>query len=206
MENKQIMKEAKESLKGKWGISIAVCLTAGMISILAVLLGGYLINEDWGGNILSLLITPPLGVGLALFFLNVYDGGNLEMKTLFNPFKEVWLNSVLAYFMMIVIVSVGTILFIIPGIIATLMFSQVLYIIAEDKEIDPYNALVKSKQMMEGNKWKLFKILLRILLLAIGCILTLGIGFIWLAPYQNAVYAKFYKVIKEDKPSEARTN
>jgi uncharacterized membrane protein len=49
MENKQIMKEAKESLKGKWGISIAVCLTAGMISILAVLLGGYLINEDWGG-------------------------------------------------------------------------------------------------------------------------------------------------------------
>jgi uncharacterized membrane protein len=130
-----------------------------------------------GGNILSLLITPPLGVGLALFFLNVYDGGNLEMKTLFNPFKEVWLNSVLAYFMMIVIVSIGTILFIIPGIIATLMFSQVLYIIAEDKEIDPYNALVKSKQMMEGNKWKLFKILLRILLLAIGCILTLGIGF-----------------------------
>ena len=202
MENKQIMKEAKESLKGKWGISIAVCLMAGMITILVTLLGGYLINADWGGNILSLLITPPLGVGLALFFLNVYDGGNLEIKTLFNPFKEVWLNSVLAYFMMIVIVSIGTILFIIPGIIATLMFSQVLYIIAEDKKIDPYNALVKSKQMMEGNKWKLFKILLRILLLAIGCILTLGIGFIWLAPYQNAVYAKFYKVIKEDKPSD----
>ena len=200
------MKEAKESLKGKWGISIAVCLIAGMITILVTLLGGYLIYEDWGGNILSLLITPPLGVGLALFFLNVYDGGNLEIKTLFNPFKEVWLNSVLAYFMMIVIVSIGTILFIIPGIIATLMFSQVLYIIAEDKKIDPYNALVKSKQMMEGNKWKLFKILLRILLLAIGCILTLGIGFIWLAPYQNAVYAKFYKLIKEDKPSEARTN
>ena len=60
--------------------------------------------------------------------------------------------------------------------------------------------------MMEGNKWKLFKILLRILLLAIGCILTLGIGFIWLAPYQNAVYAKFYKVIKEDKHFEARTH
>ena len=79
MENKQIMKEAKESLKGKWGISIAACLIAGMITILVTLLGGYLINEDWGGIILSLLITPPLGVGLALFFLNVYDGGNLEI-------------------------------------------------------------------------------------------------------------------------------
>ena len=199
MENKQIMKEAKESLKGKWGISIAACLIAGVITIMITILGGYLINEDWGGNLLSLFVTPPIGVGLALFFLNIHSGNKLEIRTIFNPFKEVWLNSVLAYFMMIVIIIIGSILFIIPGIIAFLMFSQVFYIIAEDNKIDPYNALVKSKKMMEGNKWKLFKIMLRILLLAIVCILTLGIGFIWLAPYQNAVYAKFYNVVKEGK-------
>ena len=199
MENNQIMKEAQESLKGKWGISIAACLIAGVITIMITILGGYLINEDWGGNLLSLFVTPPIGVGLALFFLNLHDGNKLEIKTIFNPFKDVWLNSVLAYFMMIVIILIGFILFIIPGVIATLMFSQVLYIIAEDNKIDPYNALVKSKKMMEGNKWKLFKIMLIILLLAIVCILTLGIGFIWLAPYQNAVYAKFYNVIKQGK-------
>ena len=197
MENNQIMKEAQESLKGKWGISIAACLIAGVITIMITILGGYLINEDWGGNLLSLFVTPPIGVGLALFFLNLHDGNKLEINTIFNPFKDVWLNSVLAYFMMIVIILIGFILFIIPGVIATLMFSQVFYIISEDNKIDPYNALVKSKKMMEGNKWKLFKIILRILLLAIVCILTLGIGFIWLAPYQNAVYAKFYNVIKE---------
>ena len=199
MENKQIMKEAQESLKGKWGISIAACLIAGVITIMINILGGYLINEDWGGNLLSLFVTPPIGVGLALFFLNIHTGNKLEIKTIFNPFKDVWLNSVLAYFMMIVIIIIGSILFIIPGIIASLMFSQVFYIIAEDNKIDPYNALVKSKKMMDGNKWKLFKIILRILLLAIVCILTLGIGFIWLAPYQNAVYAKFYNLLKESK-------
>lgn len=197
MENKQIMKDAQDSLKGKWGISIAACLIVTIITIMVSLIGGYLINEDWGGNILSLFIVPPMGVGMALFFLNLYDGNKLEIRTIFNPFKEVWLNSVLAYFMMIVIIFIGSILFIIPGIIASLMFSQAFYIIAEDNKIDPYNALVKSKKMMEGNKWKLFKIILRILLLAIVCILTLGIGFIWLAPYQNAVYAKFYNVVKE---------
>ena len=199
MENNQIMKEAQESLKGKWGISIAACLIAGVITIMITILGGYLINEDWGGNLLSLFVTPPIGVGLALFFLNLHDGNKLEIRTIFNPFKEVWLNSVLAYFMMIVIIIIGSILFIIPGIIASLMFSQVFYIIAEDNKIDPYNALVKSKKMMDGNKWKLFKIILRILLLAIVCILTLGIGFIWLAPYQNSVYAKFYNLLKESK-------
>ena len=199
MENNQIMKEAQESLKGKWGISIAACLIAGVITIMITILGGYLINEDWGGNLLSLFVTPPIGVGLALFFLNIHSGNKLEIKTIFNPFKDVWLNSVLAYFMMIVIIIIGSILFIIPGIIAFLMFSQVFYIIAEDNKIDPYNALVKSKKMMDGNKWKLFKIILIILLLAIVCILTLGIGFIWLAPYQNAVYAKFYNLLKESK-------
>ena len=199
MENNQIMKEAQESLKGKWGISIAACLIAGVITIMITILGGYLINEDWGGNLLSLFVTPPIGVGLALFFLNIHSGNKLEIKTIFNPFKDVWLNSVLAYFMMIVIILIGFLLFFIPGVIATLMFSQVLYIIAEDNKIDAYNALVKSKKMMEGNKWKLFKIMLIILLLAIVCILTLGIGFIWLAPYQNAVYAKFYNVIKQGK-------
>ena len=199
MENNQIMKEAQESLKGKWGISIAACLIAGVITIMITILGGYLINEDWGGNLLSLFVTPPIGVGLALFFLNLHDGNKLEINTIFNPFKDVWLNSVLAYFMMIVIILIGFLLFFIPGVIATLMFSQVLYIIAEDNKIDPYNALVKSKKMMEGNKWKLFKIMLIIILLAIVCILTLGIGFIWLAPYQNAVYAKFYNLLKESK-------
>jgi len=199
MENNQIMKEAQESLKGKWGISIAACLIAGVITIMITILGGYLINEDWGGNLLSLFVTPPIGVGLALFFLNIHSDKKPEIETIFNPFKDVWLNSVLAYFMMIVIILIGFILLVIPGVIATLMFSQVFYIIAEDNKIDPYNALVKSKKMMEGNKWKLFKIMLIILLLAIVCILTLGIGFIWLAPYQNAVYAKFYNVVKEAK-------
>ena len=72
MENNQIMKEAQESLKGKWGISIAACLIAGVITIMITILGGYLINEDWGGNLLSLFVTPPIGVGLALFFLNIH--------------------------------------------------------------------------------------------------------------------------------------
>ena len=38
MENKQIMKEAQESLKGKWGISIAACLIAGLITIMITII------------------------------------------------------------------------------------------------------------------------------------------------------------------------
>ena len=76
------------------------------------------------------------------------------------------------------------------------MFSQVFFIMGEDKEIGAYDALVKSMHMMKGYKWKFFRIILRLMGLVILCIFTLGIGFIWLMPYQNVVYAKFYDDIK----------
>ena len=102
--------------------------------------------------------------------------------------------------MMGALVAVGFILLIIPGIIAALMFSQVFFIMGEDKEIQAYDALVDSLNMMKGYKWKLFKICLRLFGLSILCIFTLGIGFIWLSPYQNVVFATFYDDIK-DSPS-----
>jgi len=34
--------------------------------------------------------------------------------------------------------------------------------------------------------------------LSILCVFTLGIGFIWLLPYQNVVFAEFYDDIKDN--------
>ena len=51
--------------------------------------------------------------------------------------------------------------------------------------------------MMDGYKWKYFCLGLRIFGLALLCILTLGIGFLWLFPYAHVSIAKFYDDIKE---------
>ena len=196
MENSKIMKEAYASLKDKWGLAIGGNLLVALISIAVGVVGWGILGEDWGANLTSLIFTPPLAIGITIFFLNISRDNNPEIDNLFIPFKTSWVNSILAYLMMGVLVVVGFILLIIPGIIATLMFSQVFFIMGEDKEIGAYDALVKSMNLMKGYKWKLFRILLRIMGLAILCIFTLGIGFIWLMPYQNVVYAKFYDDIK----------
>ena len=135
---------------------------------------------------------------MTIFSLNISRDNNPEIDNLFIPFKTSWVNAILAYFMMGVLVAVGFLLLIIPGIIVALMFSQVFFIMGEDNEISAYDALVKSMNMMKGYKWKFFRIALRIIGLAILCIFTLGIGFIWLLPYQNVVYAKFYDDIKNN--------
>ncbi len=200
MENSKIMKEAYASLKGKWGLAIGGNLLVGLIVVAVALVGWRIAGQDWGANLTSLIFSPPLAIGMTIFSLNIYRDNNPEIDNLFIPFKTNWVNSILAYFMMGALVAVGFILLIIPGIIAALMFSQVFFIMGEDKEIQAYDALVKSMNMMKGYKWKLFKIWLRLFGLSILCIFTLGIGFIWLSPYQNVVFATFYDDIK-DSPS-----
>ena len=200
MENSKIMKEAYASLKGKWGLAIGGNLLVGLIVVAVALVGWRIAGQDWGANLTSLIFSPPLAIGITIFSLNIYRDNNPEIDNLFIPFKTNWVNSILAYFMMGALVAVGFILLIIPGIIAALMFSQVFFIMGEDKEIQAYDALVDSLNMMKGYKWKLFKIWLRLFGLSILCIFTLGIGFIWLSPYQNVVFATFYDDIK-DSPS-----
>lgn len=200
MENSKIMKEAAAALKGKWGLAIGGNLLVGLIAVAVALVGWRIAGQDWGANLTSLIFTPPLAIGMTIFSLNIYRDNNPEIDNLFIPFKTNWVNSILAYFMMGALVVVGFILLIIPGIIASLMFSQIFFIMGENKEMGAYDALVKSMNMMKGYKWKFFKINLRLFGLAILCIFTLFIGFIWLIPYQNIVFATFYYDIK-DSPS-----
>jgi uncharacterized membrane protein len=49
---------------------------------------------------------------------------------------------------------------------------------------------------MYGYKWKFFCLHLRFLGWVLVCILTFGIGFLWLIPYVKVSVAKFYDDIK----------
>ncbi|HEX2965583.1 MAG TPA: DUF975 family protein, partial [Syntrophorhabdaceae bacterium] len=60
------------------------------------------------------------------------------------------------------------------------------------------DAIRKSKELMDGHKMKLFKLLLSFLGWALLCILTLGIGFLWLAPYVMLSLTTFYEDLKGD--------
>ena len=55
--------------------------------------------------------------------------------------------------------------------------------------------LRESKEMMHGNKMDLFLLHLSFIGWALLCVLTLGIGNLWLVPYMNASYASFYRFL-----------
>jgi uncharacterized membrane protein len=103
-------------------------------------------------------------------------------------------------------------LLIIPGFVALLRYSQTFYILSEDESIGPLEAISKSKEMMMGNKWKLFCLYCRFIGWFIVCIITLGFAGLYVGPYLSQSCANFYndlindnlieKTDTEEKPQE----
>ena len=187
-ENTELMAEARESLSGNWGLAIATFLVYGIIiSIFQVI--------PTVGSVLALFIAGPVLVGVSMFSLSLSRGENARLEQIFEGFKNY--GTVLgAYLLMVLFIFLWMLLLIIPGIIAAIAYSQTFYILAEDDAISSMDALKKSKEMMDGYKWKYFCLGLRFIGWALLCILTLGIGFLWLSPYIQISYAKFYEDIK----------
>lgn len=187
-ENIILMQNAKNSLKGKWGLAIGTC-------VIYILVTGILTAGKTVGSIVSLIISGPFALGLAIFSISIARNEEANVGQIFLGFSDFG-RTLEAYLRILVNIIVKLLLLIVPGIIAALSYSMTFYILADDNAISAKDAIIKSKHMMDGNKLKLFYLGLRFFGLALLCILTLGIGFLWLFPYMNVTMVKFYDDIK----------
>ncbi len=93
-------------------------------------------------------------------------------------------------------------LFVIPGILATYSYAMVPYILAENPTLPANKAIKRSKELMKGNRWRLFCLLLSFIGWRIVSGLTLGIGFFWEIPYEQASVAAFYRNLTTQQPQQ----
>lgn len=192
--NRDLMKAARESLRGHWGVAIGAVMIIFGISLLLQLLA-YIPFVGCLAAIGALLIEGALTLGLAVFFLALARGRNPEAGMVFNGFNQ-FANALGAYLLMTIFTLLWMLLLIIPGIIAAYRYSMTFYILADHPELGPLEAIQRSKEMMRGNKWKLFCLGWRFLGWALLCVLTCYIGLIWLAPYVQTSLAEFYDDLK----------
>lgn len=188
MENLVLMQQARESLKGNWALAIGTFVVYGLItSAVGSLEAPY--------SMVSLLVGGPFALGLASFSLNLSREGDARLEQIFLGFNR-FPTALGAYLLMLLYITLWALLLIIPGIIAGLSYSMTFYILSDNTEIRAEEALRISKKMMDGYKLKLFYLWLRFFGLSLLCILTLGIGFLWLIPFIHVSMAKFYDDIK----------
>ena len=69
------------------------------------------------------------------------------------------------------------------------------YILADHPELTASEAIECSKEMMDGNRFRLFCLQLSFIGWSILCAFTFGIGNLWLTPYRQAATAAFYREI-----------
>ena len=135
-----------------------------------------------------------ISVGYARFNLDLVDGGNPSFETLFGYFSY-WKTTAVARLLQSLYVLLWSLLFIIPGIMASYSYAMTEFILAEHSELTAGEAIAQSKVMMAGNRWRLFCLHFSFIGWDILCTLTMGIGHLWLRPYRQAADAVFYREI-----------
>ena len=196
MEIKEVKQWAKEKVKGK-RLLILVAL------IILSALSGYTVvnNKDSAlSSLLSIAISLLLfivTVGYAKFMLNFINDKEYSLDQLWSYFGD-WKNLATVWIHETVMVFLYYLLLIIPGIIKTISYSLVPYILVDDPNMSSSDVLDLSAKMMDGHKMDYFKLELSFIGWHLLAVLTLGILEIWIAPYQATAMAKFLIEVKSE--------
>ena len=157
--------------------------------------GAFLLNMALVFSIARLFIGSIVGIGYARFNLDLVDNvTEARFATLFS-YMRFWKVAIITRIVRTLYIVLWTLLFIIPGIIASYNYALTDYILAENPELTTKEALELSKKMMYGHRFRLFCLEFSFIGWAFLCVLSLGIGLIWLLPYTEAAKAAFYREV-----------
>lgn len=188
LENRQSFKNYLKILKGYWGITLLGSIITFAIFALPQLLKVpiyFLLNSAFGItddniilNITFLIIILiigiflyPINVGYVKFLLNIANKNNPKVNNVFE-YLQSYKQIVKAGLVAAINIYPWYLLFIIPGFIKSLEYYMIPFLIAENPTMNPKDALKISKDLMDGNKWNLFVIFLKMM----------GVSFIILFP------------------------
>ena len=137
-----------------------------------------------------------------------------------NHFKNYWVGSLLIGLLIMVWIALWTIpamLLVVLGLMTAnvviifiaiilasclvlwkgLQYSQAFFLYrdaVDQKQTFSYNQFItQSKQLMKGHCWEFFVLQVSFILWFLLCIVTFGIGFVWVTPYISCTRAAFYQ-------------
>lgn len=190
--NLELMRDARRALGPHWGLGV-------LITFIYLLIVGIpsLLFADFEG-LISIILSGPFSVGFAYFSFSVIYGETPHLNQLFKGF-DVFGKSFLAYLCYAIMIVVGVIFFIIPGIIVSLGFSLTFYVMADRPELSFSECLYESWQLTSGYRLKVLGLWLRFFPWYILGALCLGVGVLLVIPWHYTAVAKLYQQLKREK-------
>ncbi len=197
-----LKKAAREKLKGNlWNLWKPV-LVMGLIGFVAGMVSGLFGEESTAAKVITVLIevvSLPMSAGLILYTLNFTRGKKFDIKDLFTYYDKRILNLLLLEIVVGLFTFLWSLLFIIPGIIAALSYSMVIYIFIDETKTDTMEIIKESKRLMNGYKWDYCVFDLSFILWMLLVTVTAGIAAIYVVPYMSVAQAMYYDELKSIK-------
>ena len=206
--NQYYKDEALSALRGNWAnalvatiIFVALALFFSSNDAINSYYQRIVINPFIGYSLsfISLFVLLPLAAGYSNSMRVLLETGDNRLTN--NSFSLAfgnWLHVVWGMILSTIYIFLWTLLLIIPGIIKSYSYALTPYILVEHPEMSANEAIEESMRLMDGHKFDLFYLQLSFIGWAILSILSLGLGFFWLIPYQMTAQAAFYRDIKNE--------
>lgn len=197
MDRVELKEWSKEKIKDKL-LDIWKGLLVAMVAVLILSLGLAIVQiilgeESTITRVLSIIvefISTSISIGLTAYAINFVRKNELYNGVIFDYFGDL-VKIIGTMLLMGVIVALGCVCFIIPGIYLAFSYMLVPYLLVERRDLTITETLSLSRKMMNGHKLDYFILSISF----IGWILltpfTLGIILIWLYPYMLVANTKF---------------
>lgn len=157
---------------------------------------------------LKLTCGQPIFIGDVFYGFRVYPDKAIILQFVFSTLTYTCLAPTVIFYYLysmtyqaihMLLMSVFCVIGVAVIIIASLMLSQVFYLLQDFPQYSTKELMRMSCQIMKGHKGRLFYIQLSFLPLYLLGILSFCIAFLWLVPYTNAVMTNFYMDLMKNR-------
>ena len=142
-----------------------------------------------------MIVSGLLSVASARYFIGRVRG-NIEpgqIESSIDGIRNNVLGSLLTGILYNVFVAIGSMIFVIPGIIFSYSFSMAFYVINDHPEMTAMEALRESRRLMNGHKMQYFILNLSFIGWMLLGSLCFGVGTLWATAYMSTANAVFYE-------------
>ena len=149
--------------------------------------------------LLNFFLLYPLSLGYSVAHKELLQNGDaaITRNTVRLAFSDYVRNAV-SILLVYLYTLLWTLLFIVPGIIKGLAYSLTPFIVKDNPQLSPNQAINLSMKMMKGHKFDFFYLYLSFIGWILLAMLTLGVGLLWVIPYLETTMAAFYQDVKND--------
>jgi uncharacterized membrane protein len=201
--------EAGSSYSIGWKVLTTTFVELLVISIVYMVLSGPIATVQWKvdsfewflvplvlfGIAYGIFVAGPIDYGAKWVFLKAVRGERIEVRDIFITFQRNYWNVIIANVVVSIIIGLGIVMLIVPGIIFACRLAFVPYLVV-DREMDVMDALRVSWDMTRGYGWQIFLMgLLAIPVVLLGLI-CLFVGVIVSVMWISAAFAVMYHAVE----------